>query len=206
MVGRVAPPITSRRVAATLCLAAALTLGWFSYGHYMLAVLSYSVPQLNLNWNAVTLPPLTLSNGVQPATLIIDKLRIQAPIVRDVPIDNQAVYDNKLMQGVALASNTAPLEAATGNSFIFGHSSRFAFKASPYDTVFALLPRLSQGDIIKIASAGQTATYKVSVSKSIATNDMQYLGASPERELTLVTCWPAGTNFRRWVVQAVRES
>jgi len=193
------------RVAALFCLVAALSLGWLAYGRYLLAVVSYSVPQLNLGWDAIRLPQLQVSGGVQPATLEIDKIHVQAPIARGVSSIDQEQYDAALKTGVALAAGSAPLEAPTGNSFIFGHSSNFSLRPSPYDTVFALLPRLGIGDTIKVASGGQTATYAVTLSKSIAPTDIQYLVPSPDRQLTLVTCWPAGTTFRRWVVQAVRQ-
>lgn len=183
-----------------------LALGWMGYGRYLIAQLSYELPTLNFSWSLPGLALADSSAANQPATLVIGKLNLQAPIQRDVPIDNQSLYDDALLNGVALASSSAPLEATSGNSFIFGHSSRFALHSTPYDAIFALLPKLQTGDAMQVVSNGQTASYHVTLSKVISATDVQYLDTSPERELTLVTCWPVGTNLKRWVVQAVKNS
>lgn len=193
-----------RRLASVSLLVTSLTLAWFGFGRYFLSLLLYAVPDLSFNWNSLTLPSLDAQAQPQSAILVIDKVKVTAPIIRDVPIDDQAAYDQALEGGVALARGSSPLEAATGNSFIFGHSSLFTFKPSPYDTVFALIPKLDPGDTFVIISGGQTATYKVTLSKQISAHDVQYLADSPLRQVTLVTCWPAGTNLRRWVVQATK--
>ena len=183
-----------------------LVLGWMGYGRYIIAQLSYELPSLNFSWSLPSFQFADTSNSAQPATLIISKLNLQTPIQRDVPIDNQSLYDDALLHGVALAGSSAPLEASTGNSFIFGHSSRFALQSTPYDAVFALLPKLQIGDEMQVVSNGQTAQYHVTLSQVISATEVQYLNSSSKRELTLVTCWPIGTNLKRWVVQAVKNS
>jgi LPXTG-site transpeptidase (sortase) family protein len=188
-------------------LTVTLLLGWFAYGRYFLSEISYSLPSLNFNWNALTLPQLDLGASSEAASIVINKISIQAPITRGVPVGDQETYDAALLKGVALAAGTAPLESLTGNSVIFGHSSRLAITPMPYDTIFALIPKLQPGDEVKIVAGGQTATYKVVVSKVINATDVQYLNnQSPQRQLTLLTCWPVGTNWKRWMVQAVKEN
>lgn len=172
----------------------------------MLSVTLGSIPSLSFNWNSLNLPKLDLASPTEPAAIVIDKLKLQAPIVRGVSVGDQQQYDAALTTGVALAEGSAPLEAKSGNSFLFGHSSRFGLTSSPYDTVFALLPKLQNGDIVKLVSAGQTAQYTVTLSKNIAATDVQYLNNTEDRELTLLTCWPAGTNWRRWVVRATKQA
>ena len=198
------PALRLQLVVAAFVLLS-LTLGWMAYGRYIIAQLSYELPSLNFSWS---LPGfnITASQGVQPAMLVINKLNLQTPIQRNVPIDDQVAYDNALLSGVALASSSASLEAVTGNSFIFGHSSRFALHSTAFDAVFALLPKLQSGDSMQIVSNGQTANYKVTISHVINATDVEYLNSSTERELTLVTCWPIGTDLKRWVVQAVKTS
>jgi len=198
------PALKLRRTAALAVLVFSLVLAWFGFGRYFLSLLLYEVPSLSFHWNNFSLPAIALGSPTQSATLVIDKVKVETPIVRDVPIDDQNAYDNALETGVALARGSAPLEAPSGNSFIFGHSSKFTFQPTPYDTVFALIPKLQNDDTFQIVSGGQTAVYKVVLSKSIAPTDVQYLAPSQQREVTLVTCWPAGTNFRRWVVQGVK--
>ena len=193
-----------QRFAIGSLLGISLSLCWLAYGRYMLSVTLGSIPNLSFNWNSITLPKLDLSSPTDPAAIVIDKLKLQAPIVRGVSVGDQQQYDAALLTGVALADGSAALEAKTGNSFLFGHSSRFGLNSSPYDTVFALLPKLENGDAIKVVSAGQTAEYRVTLSKNIAASDVQYMNNTQDRELTLLTCWPAGTNWRRWVVRAAK--
>jgi len=183
-----------------------LLVGWFSYGSFIKAELAYAVPSLSFSAGPITLPVVHAASGLQPVTLRIPKINVETPIVRDVPVDDQSAYDTALESGVALARGSSPLEAADGNSFIFGHSSRFAIHSTPYDAIFALLPKLEAGDTVELDSGSQHATYTVRVSKVISANDVQYMGGTDGRYLTLVTCWPAGTSLKRWVVQAERTS
>jgi LPXTG-site transpeptidase (sortase) family protein len=194
---------TILRAASLSVFALALILAWFTFGQFFLAQLAYTFPDLNLHW-AFRVPSVQATAEQQPATLVIPKINVTAPIVRNVSITDQAAYNTALETGVALAQGTAPLEATSGNSFIFGHSSKFTFSPTEYDTIFALLPKLNPDDTMQIISGNQTATYKVTLSKSVNTSDVQYISNGDTRELTLVTCWPAGTNFKRWVVQATK--
>ena len=198
-------PALRLRLVIVVLILLTLSLGWMGYGRYIIAQLSYELPSLNFSWSLPSFN-MTATQGVQPAMLVINKLNLQTPIQRNVPIDDQAAYDKALLSGVALASSSATLEAVTGNSFIFGHSSRFALHSTAFDAIFALLPKLQSGDSMQIVSNGQTANYKVTISHVINATDVGYLNSSSERELTLVTCWPIGTDLKRWVVQAVKAS
>ena len=168
-------------------------------------------------WLKLPIPALAFSglpsslSGVQVApykedpTLIIPKLGVSAPIVKGVPLADQGDYDKALESGVALAQGTAGLEASSGNSFIFGHSSAPAGFSGGYDTVFAALPSVQAGDEIQVSVGGRLSSYKVVTSKSIDATDVQYLASGSQKQLTLLTCWPPGTSYKRWVVQAGKE-
>jgi LPXTG-site transpeptidase (sortase) family protein len=150
--------------------------------------------------NSPAVPSLPESNPV--AQLVIPKLSIQAPVIQDVsPIDSLA-YNTALQSGVALASGSADVTASTGNSFIFGHSSRALLSSSPYDHIFANLPNMQVGDNIQVLANNTVSTYVVTKSISTSAKDVSYYAQSQNRQITLVTCWPIGTNIKRWVVQA----
>jgi len=154
---------------------------------------------------SLTSTPVVSASGVNSkgaAYLVIDKIRLNAPIQRDVPINDEKIYDQALEKGVALARGTAELESSTGNSFLFAHSSRLSWHPSPNDTLFAAIPRLEPEDIIKVEENGRTDSYKVTLSQSIQATDLSFLRDDHNRKITLVTCWPLGWDASRWVVQA----
>lgn len=175
----------------------------FFYGPVLLATLSLPIPSLAFSL-PVSQQDHKSPNYQENPTISIPKLSVQAPIVRGVSLINRAEYDDSLKKGVALAKGSADLESSTGNTFLFGHSSNVSFTPTIYDSIFAGLPKLTEGDVLQISVAGRTSSYKVAISKVIGADQIEYLHTDQNRVLTLVTCWPLGTNFKRWVVQASR--
>lgn len=135
-------------------------------------------------------------------TLLIPKLSITVPIVLNVDVSRQYIYNMALKNGVGHMKGTAPLEAETGNSFIFGHSSRFTSTGTPYDTIFANLDFLTVGDELTMLVGGRSRIFRVTTSQAISPNNLTFLKKSEERIVTLMTCWPAGLPLKRWIVQA----
>lgn len=135
--------------------------------------------------------------------LIISKLGISVPIVENVDTSLQRIYNTALKSGVAQIKGTAGLSANTGNSAIIGHSSRFSPSGTPYDAIFATIPKLTSGDSIIVETPTSHQEFKVTDSKVISADDTEALKNSDDRELTLITCWPVGTPLKRWEVRAV---
>lgn len=159
--------------------------------------------------------PETISSSPAPTSpvsqptgpiLEIPKLDIHAPIVENVDGVSQYAYNTALKHGVAQMKGTAALDAVTGNSFIFGHSSRFAPSGTPYDAVFATLPKLRQGDMLTLVTTHGTYQFTVTQSSSTGPNDLSVLNQTNDRVVTLETCWPLGTTAKRWVVRATASS
>lgn len=138
-------------------------------------------------------------------TLIIPILNVRSPIVQDVDASRQYNYNTALKQGVAHMKGTAALAAPSGNSFIFGHSSRFTSSRTEYDTIFANLDKLRPGDEIRIAHNNQSQRYIVTRSQAVSANDTSVLAETSHKQITLMACWPVGTTFKRWIVQANLE-
>lgn len=134
--------------------------------------------------------------------LVIPKLGVTVPVVANVDTTAQRFYNQALKKGIGHMKGTAALTADRGNSFIFGHSSRFTSSGTPYDTVFATLPKLTAGDEVELVVEGQKQRFVIEVSKATSPNDLSVTKSKNYRQLTLMTCWPLGTTLSRWIVQA----
>jgi sortase A len=137
----------------------------------------------------------------QPAALEIEKIGL-----KHVPIVWNAAPDEiiaRLAEGVAHYKGTAiPGSREHQNVFITGHSSNWWWDTGAYNSVFSLLDKLVAGDTIKITSGDQTFVYRVREGFSITPDQTEVLRASDTPILTLMTCWPVGTNARRWIIIA----
>jgi LPXTG-site transpeptidase (sortase) family protein len=90
----------------------------------------------------------------------------------------------------------------TGNVFITGHSSNYIWAPGHYKSVFALLDKLSVGDIIYLKYQNKTYAYKVYEQKIIKSNDTSVLEQSQKSTLTLMTCAPVGTSINRLIIKS----
>lgn len=134
-------------------------------------------------------------------SIIVPKIRAAAKVVRNVDPYNSSVYQRALTQGVAHAKGTAfPGEGR--NIFLFSHSSVNFFEASRYNSIFYLLHKLEIGDEIIVYYEGEPHTYQVTSKKTVAPDAVEYLQAGKTEKLTLMTCWPPGTTFKRLLIQA----
>jgi len=137
----------------------------------------------------------------QPAALEIEQIGL-----KHVPIVWNAAPEEiiaRLAEGVVHYKGTAiPGSREHQNVFITGHSSNWWWDSGAYNNVFSLLDKLVAGDTIKITSGDQTFVYRVREGFSITPDQTEVLRASDTPILTLMTCWPVGTNARRWIVIA----
>lgn len=140
-----------------------------------------------------TSPVITVQNR-----LVIPKISVDAPIVWNVDPSN---INPALQNGVAQYKGTA-LPGNFGNVFIFGHSSYYAWAPGNYKTVFALLGNLNIGDKIYIEYNNTKYNYIVSSMKTVWPTNAQVLNQTTDKELTLMTCVPVGTNLQRLIVVA----
>lgn len=134
--------------------------------------------------------------------LEIPKIDVSAPVVLNVDGADKEKYDKALEEGVAQLSGSA-FPGHNGNTFIFGHSSFYTEADGDYKQVFKDLNRLEDGDEITISGKSSKYTYKV-IDKQIVSPDRVDFTAQDykEKKLTLMTCWPIGSNTERLVVVA----
>ena len=135
----------------------------------------------------------------------IPKINANAKIIANVDPYNEKEYQKKLSQGVAHSKGSA-LPDTLGNMFLFAHSSQDFFVASRYNAVFYLLNKLEQGDSITIYYKNTPYVYQVTNKRIVLPQDVQYMKSIGNNEtLTLMTCWPAGTTFKRLLIKAERK-
>lgn len=135
-------------------------------------------------------------------SLIITKIGINAPIVLNVDPANETQYREALRLGIAHAKNTATPDNK-GTIYLFGHSSNYLWDKGLYNQIFLLLPKLEKGDEIILVYQGVNYSYEVKEKKVAETNDLDYLlNTENDNRLVLQTCWPPGTDWKRYVVIA----
>lgn len=94
-----------------------------------------------------------------------------------------------------------------GNAVVFGHSilPQF-FDPKNYKAIFSTLHTLKVGDIIEVIADGVTYNYKVFDMKVIDPTDISVLEQTYDNSyLTVITCTPPGTYWKRLVVKAQIE-
>ncbi len=137
-------------------------------------------------------------------SVVIPKIGANARIVSNVDTSNEREYSEALKKGVAQAQGTA-FPGEGGHIFLFAHSTDYWWNVSSYNAVFYLLGKLIKGDDINIFYKGERFVYRVVDSKIVDPSEVEYITRKTNKEfLTLQTCWPLGTTFKRLLVFAVR--
>jgi LPXTG-site transpeptidase (sortase) family protein len=138
--------------------------------------------------------------------IVIPKIGVDAPIIADVNSTNYQEYMQALKVGVAHAKGTGKPGEPFGfneNTFLFAHSTLAMTDVPKYNAVFIFLRKLEVGDEIDIIYNTKVWKYAVADKKVVDATDLKYLTESSlEPKLTLQTCDPPGTNFRRLIMTA----
>jgi LPXTG-site transpeptidase (sortase) family protein len=138
--------------------------------------------------------------------IVIPKIGANAKIVAQVDPYSSHIYQVALTKGVAQTKGTTYPDQI-GNIFIFSHSSVNLLDASRFNSVFFLLSKIKTGDEIDIYYKNIKYIYKVKETKIVQAKDVSYLNPiSKVKTLTLMTCWPAGTNLKRLLVTATSSN
>ncbi len=136
--------------------------------------------------------------------IVIPKIGANARIIANVNPFDPAEYQQKLALGVAHAWDSS-LPGFGGNIFLFSHSGADFREASRYNAVFYLIDKLQSGDEIDLYYRGKKYIYLVKEKKIVDPERVEYIPAkltSLRETVTLMTCWPAGTTFKRLLVIA----
>lgn len=155
------------------------------------------------------IPDLTLEIAPSDNRIIIPRIDQNIPIVRIsseslIRRDWDALEDEMqeaLKDGIVHYPGTS-LPGETGNVVITGHSSYFPWDPGRFKDVFALLEDVVEGDKIVIYYDQDKYIYEVTGIEIVLPEDIEILKQTPKDKLTLITCWPVGTNLKRLVVSA----
>lgn len=101
-----------------------------------------------------------------------------------------------------------PLPGNYGNPVIFGHSTLLWFyNPKDYKAIFSKLPELKINDVFTVNMDNISYSYKVYEMKIVTPDDISVLDQDyNSANITLVTCVPPGTYFKRLVVRARLET
>lgn len=148
------------------------------------------------NWFNFNKPQAFLSpSNITHYTISIPKLRISDALV--------AVGGDDLDVSLIHYGGTA-YPGESGNVVIFGHSVLPQFYSpNSYRSIFSLIPTLKPGDQIKVNFDGISYQYIVYDYYEVSPDEVNILEQRfNQKDLTLVTCTPPGTYWRRGIVKA----
>jgi sortase A len=114
--------------------------------------------------------------------------------------------DNNLKQHLVNYAGTA-IPPEKGNAVIYGHSTLpQLFNTHDYTAIFATLHTIKTGDVIEVTVNNVTYTYRIFQITVVDANDTSVLSQDfSDSYLTLITCTPPGTIWKRLIVKAKLE-
>lgn len=137
--------------------------------------------------------------------IVIPKIGANAPILPNVDPGNNEEYLSALKKGVAHAAGTV-FPGVSGNIYLFAHSTDAFWNVGRYNAIFYLIKELENGDEIDVFFMGIRHVYRVVNKVVVDPSDVSYLMRTlPYEQLTLQTCWPPGTTWKRLIVIARPE-
>ncbi len=131
----------------------------------------------------------------------IPKIKVdKVPIIFEQSI-SEAAIQKALESGVVHYAGTA-LPGERSNIVIVGHSSNDWWEPGNYKFIFALLEKLTPGDQIQVNYQTRKYVFEVTGSKVVEPTEISVLQPTSEPQLTLITCTPPGTSWKRLIVTA----
>lgn len=147
------------------------------------------------NWFPDFKPSQTETPKISEYSLSIPKLGIKDAVVST--IDNNLDTHLVNYQGTAVPPDK-------GNAVIYGHSTLpQLFNQKDYKTIFATLHNLKTGDEFSINALGVSYLYKIFKITIVDPSDTSVFSQDyNESYITLVTCTPPGTTWKRLIIKA----
>lgn len=176
-------------------------------GVFLLLLLAFKSPIIINQIKYATAAPevistLPVAGSVIPAesSLSIPKINVHAPLV-NVAGRKESDVQKGLESGIIHYDGT-PNPGEAGNSVYFGHSSNDWWEPGDYKFVFVLLDKLSVGDQFTMDYQSKRYTYEVTGSKVVEPNNLSVLAPTSEPTVSLITCTPPGTAWKRLIITA----
>jgi sortase A len=138
--------------------------------------------------------------------IYIPKIKTNAKVIPDVDPFDKSDYEKALQKGIAHAKGTA-FPNQNGNVFLFAHSAVNFYEQRKYNIYFYLLNELNPGDPIYISYQNKIYNYTVLDTRIVEATETKYMGQYLDQDtLTLMSCWPLGTNWKRFIVTATKTT
>jgi LPXTG-site transpeptidase (sortase) family protein len=149
--------------------------------------------------------PVALGDAKPTYQVKIQKIGIEAPIIWSLSADEASMLED-LKSGVTRFPETG-IPGQRGNAVISGHSSNYIWAPGNYNYIFKDLNNLQNGDEVVLSAVQKNGKsfeykYKVTGKSVVAADDAEIFQNSDKPTITLVTCWPLRTNWKRLIVQA----
>lgn len=138
----------------------------------------------------------------KPDSIVIKKIGLTAPLIYARSTD-QRELNQDLNNGVVIYPGSDP-PGQIGNFFLTGHSSVYPWNKTIYGQVFAAIDKLEIGDTVAIYLQQHKYEYRIT-NKYTASKDIRLIHPANEAKITLMTCWPIGTDLERLIVEGRLE-
>lgn len=147
--------------------------------------------------------------GLISGMLEIPAIGVNAPIVWSQNPEEKKIQAD-LEQGIVHYPST-PFVGMRGNVYLTGHSSYYAWSKSPYKEVLKNLGNVKANDRIMIHLTMKNGrkveiVYVVQSAEVVKPDDPRLFQDVENYEMTLVTCWPIGTDWKRLMLKTVLDS
>lgn len=142
---------------------------------------------------------ITPAPSLAPGTSVLEMFQLEnpVPLVFSDTLDETVIQEELKSGAVVLPLGT--VIGQPGNVVITAHSTGLA-TFGPYRFAFAKISELKQDEEFKIQTPKATYTYRVFGSDIVWPTQVDKLPNDDRSTVTLVTCWPLWTNFKRLLV------
>jgi sortase A len=131
--------------------------------------------------------------------VVLPKLEAPLPLVYSETLEENQIQEDLKRGAVVLPLGTTFGEA--GNVVVTAHSSGSA-AFGPYRSAFAKLSEINEGEEFSVTTPTGTYTYRVFGKEIVWPHQVDHLPQDDRSTVTLVTCWPLWTNFKRLLVHS----
>lgn len=131
-------------------------------------------------------------------TIIIPQIGLEAPIIFPKE-QNEHIILESLKTGIVHFPYTAK-PGQPNNSVLIGHSANFWWNRGDFNTIFANLNKIKKDDPIFVVHKNKLHQYLVTEKIYINTTDLSILNQNNQSTITLLTCWPLGSDIKRLAI------
>lgn len=137
-----------------------------------------------------------------PFSIVIPTIGVDSKVIANVDPADKDEYEAALKQGVShTLGSSFPGDGKM--IYIFGHSTDYAWNVETYNALFYQVKDLEVGDEVVLILGDVSYEYRVTGSKVIAADDVDYVNGFADQDVLLLqTCYPPGTTWQRLIVTA----